>query len=325
MSTTLSPTRAARSLSPRHFLALTALGLLAVGGPSPFATDVAHAAGAHSFGAGPMMSAPRTSAGPIANGPSPTLGPHSPSEIISSPPPAHTLSPALPSPSALSFSPATHPASPAASRGLNSVAAPVRAATPAAAPIAASPSSSAAFVNPNTCNPETSTTCAEELLELQQLETSETSLPKLFRQPAPDQLPAPIAEAPLPTNAQDAAASVPLEPLISSSGGPPPGGPPPPPPGGTLAASPGPTQPPTLQFGGGGSTLADCMSIWEPATHMSKSEWRATCVNPMNSIDLPPPAQITRAAPAKPKSTAETNTADDKLRTLTNPPDTLSY
>ena len=29
--------------------------------------------------------------------------------------------------------------------------------------------------------------------------------------------------------------------------------------------------------GGGGSTLADCMSFWEPATHMSKSEWRSTC------------------------------------------------
>lgn len=23
--------------------------------------------------------------------------------------------------------------------------------------------------------------------------------------------------------------------------------------------------------------LADCMAIWEPRTHMSKSEWRRTC------------------------------------------------
>ena len=29
--------------------------------------------------------------------------------------------------------------------------------------------------------------------------------------------------------------------------------------------------------GGGGNTLADCLSFWDPATHMTKSEWRTAC------------------------------------------------
>jgi hypothetical protein len=33
--------------------------------------------------------------------------------------------------------------------------------------------------------------------------------------------------------------------------------------------------------GGGGNSLASCMSFWEPATHMSKPEWRATCLRTM--------------------------------------------
>ncbi|MGE3064175.1 MAG: hypothetical protein AB7G08_32790 [Hyphomicrobiaceae bacterium] len=31
------------------------------------------------------------------------------------------------------------------------------------------------------------------------------------------------------------------------------------------------------QGGAAGSTLKDCMAVWEPATHMSKAEWRDTC------------------------------------------------
>src|SRR5262249_55272757 len=34
---------------------------------------------------------------------------------------------------------------------------------------------------------------------------------------------------------------------------------------------------PNLMPGGGGSTLADCMALWDPTTHMSKVEWRQTC------------------------------------------------
>lgn len=33
--------------------------------------------------------------------------------------------------------------------------------------------------------------------------------------------------------------------------------------------------------GGGGKGLGACMAFWEPATHMSKPEWRATCLRTM--------------------------------------------
>ena len=33
--------------------------------------------------------------------------------------------------------------------------------------------------------------------------------------------------------------------------------------------------------GGGGKGLAACMGFWEPATHMSRPEWRATCLRTM--------------------------------------------
>lgn len=39
--------------------------------------------------------------------------------------------------------------------------------------------------------------------------------------------------------------------------------------------------------GGGANTLASCMSFWDASTHMSKPEWRATCVRTLNGIDLP--------------------------------------
>jgi hypothetical protein len=29
-------------------------------------------------------------------------------------------------------------------------------------------------------------------------------------------------------------------------------------------------------------TLSDCMSFWDPGTHMSKSEWRRTCQRTLN-------------------------------------------
>ena len=43
----------------------------------------------------------------------------------------------------------------------------------------------------------------------------------------------------------------------------------------------------TDHSGGGANTLASCMGFWDPATHMSKPEWRATCVRTLNGIDLP--------------------------------------
>jgi hypothetical protein len=37
--------------------------------------------------------------------------------------------------------------------------------------------------------------------------------------------------------------------------------------------------------GGGGSSMADCMEFWEPATHMTKAEWKAACVRSMHRLD----------------------------------------
>jgi hypothetical protein len=37
--------------------------------------------------------------------------------------------------------------------------------------------------------------------------------------------------------------------------------------------------------GGGGGSLADCMGFWEPATHMTKTEWKAACVRSMHRLD----------------------------------------
>ena len=49
-----------------------------------------------------------------------------------------------------------------------------------------------------------------------------------------------------------------------------------------LALSPGTSSEQTpSQPGGGGKTLADCMGFWEPATHMTKTEWRAACLRTM--------------------------------------------
>ena len=39
--------------------------------------------------------------------------------------------------------------------------------------------------------------------------------------------------------------------------------------------------------GGSGSTLANCMQLWDASTHMSKPEWRQTCARTLNGIDLP--------------------------------------
>ena len=46
---------------------------------------------------------------------------------------------------------------------------------------------------------------------------------------------------------------------------------------GSLALSPGGSETNPSAPGGGGKTLADCMGFWEPATHMTKQEWRGAC------------------------------------------------
>jgi hypothetical protein len=37
-------------------------------------------------------------------------------------------------------------------------------------------------------------------------------------------------------------------------------------------------------------TFSECMGYWEPATHMSKSEWHQACRRTLNGIDLAPPS-----------------------------------
>jgi len=49
-----------------------------------------------------------------------------------------------------------------------------------------------------------------------------------------------------------------------------------------LALSPGsPSESAPSTPGGGGKSLGDCMGFWEPATHMTKAEWRAACMRTM--------------------------------------------
>jgi hypothetical protein len=49
-----------------------------------------------------------------------------------------------------------------------------------------------------------------------------------------------------------------------------------------LALSPGsPTASAPSTPGGGGKGLEACMGFWEPATHMTKAEWRVACKRTM--------------------------------------------
>src|SRR5262249_21681357 len=56
----------------------------------------------------------------------------------------------------------------------------------------------------------------------------------------------------------------------------------------TSSSSPSSTSPteaaPSIA-GGGGKTLQDCMGFWEPATHMTKGEWKAACLRSQHRLD----------------------------------------
>jgi hypothetical protein len=54
-----------------------------------------------------------------------------------------------------------------------------------------------------------------------------------------------------------------------------------------LALSPGSSSERPSAPGGGGETLKDCMGFWEPATHMTKAEWRAACQRTLNRLKNP--------------------------------------
>lgn len=152
--------------------------------------------------------------------------------------------------------------------------------TPAAPHAATAPATQTAqhgnaFVNPNTCNPETSTQCAVEDLELQELQTPTKPAPKLFKQPAPAS--PDMLGLPAPNTPMDILDSPITEQPNELSGG------------GTRTQA--------QQSGAGGPTLADCMSNWDPTTDMSKSEWKATCIRTLNGIDLPTEGVADTTAP----------------------------
>jgi len=53
-------------------------------------------------------------------------------------------------------------------------------------------------------------------------------------------------------------------------------------PNSNLALSPAsPSESAPSAPGGGGKSLEACMGFWEPATHMTKAEWRAACKRTM--------------------------------------------
>lgn len=96
---------------------------------------------------------------------------------------------------------------------------------------------------------------------------------------APAPTPAPALGTPAPQVPSVAPLSPAVPPVISSSGGAPKQG------SGSLALSPGsPSESVPSAPGGGGKTLSDCMGFWEPATHMSKSEWKAACQRTLSRI-----------------------------------------
>lgn len=106
------------------------------------------------------------------------------------------------------------------------------------------------------CQGETSATCEATLQS--RLDASGGDLNPIWSTPVPTVIP-PTPAAPAIT-----------EPLVET---------------GPLVEQSGGSSPPLTV--GGGPTLADCMSLWEPAVHMTKALWKSTCIRTMNGIDMP--------------------------------------
>lgn len=88
---------------------------------------------------------------------------------------------------------------------------------------------------------------------------------------ASDGDPNPIWQTPIPTIVPPTPAAPAItEPLVQT---------------GPIVEQSGGSSPPLTQ--GGGPTLADCMSLWEPSVHMTKALWKSTCIRTMNGIDMP--------------------------------------
>lgn len=135
-----------------------------------------------------------------------------------------------------------------------------------AMPTSSSPASSATATkgcaDPALCALETETAAQSTI-------TSSTPVPALPPQPFDAAAPA----APPVVAAPSTATLTPDVAVDSSSGG------------ASRTGNPGAT----------GLTLADCMAVWEPALHMSKVEWRATCARTLNGVELPPDTKTAHA------------------------------
>lgn len=56
--------------------------------------------------------------------------------------------------------------------------------------------------------------------------------------------------------------------------------------------------------GGGGSSLADCMGMWDNDTHMSKVEWQAACRRTLNRLANVDRGIATGSIKREPRATA---------------------
>jgi len=96
-------------------------------------------------------------------------------------------------------------------------------------------------------------------------------------QPPPSGSASPAPSSQIGQHTPQATAVAPLSPQLSTqfaTGGTPTNS--------NLALSPGsPSESAPSTPGGGGKSLQACMNFWEPATHMSKPEWRAACERTM--------------------------------------------
>jgi hypothetical protein len=52
----------------------------------------------------------------------------------------------------------------------------------------------------------------------------------------------------------------------------------------SAASSTSPTEAAPSVAGGGGKSLQDCMDFWDRETHMTKAEWKASCVRSLNRL-----------------------------------------
>jgi intracellular sulfur oxidation DsrE/DsrF family protein len=89
------------------------------------------------------------------------------------------------------------------------------------------------------------------------------------------------------------------------------------------AGAQGPTAPAPAPLPGKNSPapdpIADCMQLWEKATHMTKQEWAATCWRVQNRVDNTKLIPLLAAAkPASPKPSASPPAAANKVAIQVN-------